>query len=97
MRTWFNRKDLFSWGNQQKTITRSNFAFYPISFTGLLGIYSPEKDKKNLFICSFFFFLFLYLLLPMQDMYFARGDWAKVKLLLKITVDSSVLAFVLYW
>lgn len=32
----------------------------------------------------------------MQDMYFAHGDRAKVKLLLKITVDSSVLAFVLY-
>lgn len=32
----------------------------------------------------------------MQSTYFARGGRAEVKLVLKITVDSNVLAFVLY-
>lgn len=32
----------------------------------------------------------------MQDVYFVCGGRAEVKLVLKITVDSSVLAFVLY-
>lgn len=38
----------------------------------------------------------LYLPAPMQDVYFVCGGRAEVKLVLKITVDSSVLAFVLY-
>lgn len=32
----------------------------------------------------------------MQDVYFVCGGQAEVKLVFKITVDSSVLAFVLY-
>lgn len=90
MSTWFHCKDPFSYGNQLMAVPRSNFALCLISFTGLLGIYSPEQDKENSF------FKVLYPLVPMQNTYFTRGGWAEVKLVLKITVDSSVLAFVLY-
>lgn len=74
-------------------VPRSGFAICPINFAGVLGIYSPQQDKKK---NQSFVFKVLCPLVPMQNTYSACGGQAEVKLVLKITVDSSVLAFVLY-